>query len=155
MKELLFRGFVLTATLLAWGHTRPGVARSVVLSSLLFGATHLLNLPVNPDSVVLFQAAVVSLPGILYGALLLRTGSLWPAILIHWLTNAAVNVKIATMANHEETVTMWMVFALLLIPTTAYSAYLLSQWKPGDAGGALALRSAAGVARAKPVGQPQ
>jgi membrane protease YdiL (CAAX protease family) len=125
MEELLFRGLVLTAMLLAWGHTRQGVAGSVVLSSLLFGTTHLINLLVRPAGVVIFQAIVVSLPGILYGALVLRTRSLWPAIVVHWLTNAAVNVRIAEMASFEETNMMWLWFALLLIPTAAFSAYLL------------------------------
>jgi membrane protease YdiL (CAAX protease family) len=127
LEELLYRALLLTAMLLAWGHTKRGVIKSVVLSSFLFGATHLINIILRPVGVVVLQAILVSLPGVLYAALLLKSGSLWPAIVIHWLTNAAVNIKVVGLENYQETNVMWLRFALLLIPTTAYSAYVL--WK--------------------------
>jgi membrane protease YdiL (CAAX protease family) len=132
MEELLFRGLILIAMLIAWGRTPRGVAKSVVVSSLMFGATHMINVLVRPAGIVLFQALVVSLPGIVYGALLLKTRSLWPAILIHWLTNAAVNVKVVALADWQETPSMWLWHALFLIPTTVYAVYLLSTMPVGE-----------------------
>jgi membrane protease YdiL (CAAX protease family) len=132
LEELLYRALLLTAMLLAWGHTKRGVIRSFVLSSALFGATHLINLMVRPTGVVVLQAILVSLPGVLYDALLLKTRSLWPAILIHWLVNAAVNVKVVGLENYQETNAMWLWLALILIPTTAYSAYVLWELPTGE-----------------------
>jgi membrane protease YdiL (CAAX protease family) len=130
LEEVLCRALVLIAMMLAWGDTKRGIVKSVVLSSVFFGMAHLVNVVVRPVGVVLFQAVVVSLPGILYGALVLKTRSLWPTTLIHWLTNAAVNMRIAEFAHYQETSTMWVWLALFLIPTTAYSAYVL--WKLPD-----------------------
>ena len=93
----------------------------------------MLNILVRPVGIVLFQAVVTSLPGIFYAAIVLKSRSLWPAILIYWLTNAAVNIKLTGFENFYETNTMWMLFALFLIPIVAYSAYVL--WKLSDAYG--------------------
>ena len=98
----------------------------------MFGATHMLNVLVRPAGIVIFQALVVSLPGMLYGAILLKMRSLWPAILIHWLTNAAVNVKVVELAGWHETPSMWLWRALFLIPLTVYTVYLLSTMPGGE-----------------------
>ena len=96
----MVRGLVLVAMLLAWSQTRRGLVKSVVLSSMFFGFQHLCNLMVRPPGVVLFKAVVVSLLGILYGALLLKSRSLWPVIVIHWLTNTDVNLKVTQIERY-------------------------------------------------------
>ena len=107
--------------------TKRGLAKAILLSSIFFGVMHLFNILVRPAGVVILQALIVSLPGILYAALTLKSRSIWPAILIHWLTNAAVNVKLIGVEGFEETVSMWLIFAAGLIPVVAYSVYLI--WK--------------------------
>ena len=125
VEETMVRALVLTAMLLAWGSTKKGIAKSVLLSSLLFGLIHLFNILVRPVGVVLFQAAVVSLPGIFYAAIVLKTRSLWPPILFHWLSNAAINVKLTGFENYQETPSMWITFALVMVPLMVYSAHVL------------------------------
>src|SRR5665648_84722 len=125
VEETLYRAVVLIAMISAWGLTKKGIVKAVALSSILFGMTHLLNLMIRPWQVVLFQALVVSLPGIFYGALVLSGKSLWPAILIHWLTNAVVNVQVIAIEGFQEATAMWIVFAIGLIPVIVYSAYLI------------------------------
>jgi membrane protease YdiL (CAAX protease family) len=127
LEELLYRGLLLTAMMVAWGHSRRGIVKSVALSSLLFGSTHLINVLVRPVGIVVAQAILVSLPGVFYAVVLLKRQSLWPAILIHWLANAAVNVKIAGLESFQETPTMWLWFAVFMIPIALYSVYVL--WK--------------------------
>lgn len=127
VEETMCRALVLTAMMLAWGDTKKGQVKAVVLSSLCFGMAHLFNIMVRPAGLVLFQTVIVTLPGILYGALVLTHRSIWPAVVIHWLTNVAVNVRLIGVENYQETPAMWMTFALSLIPVTAYSAYLM--WK--------------------------
>jgi membrane protease YdiL (CAAX protease family) len=127
VEETMFRALALVAMILAWGSTKQGQIKAVLLSSVFFGLTHMFNIIVRPFGVVLFQAIVAALPGILYAAIVLARRSLWPAIIIHWLTNAAVNIKLIGTEDYQETVTMWVIFAVSLIPLMAYSAYLI--WK--------------------------
>ena len=127
VEEAMYRGVVLLAMIAAWGDTKKGIVKAILLSSILFGMLHLLNAIANPFGMVLFQAVIVSLPGILYAALFLRTGSLWPAIIIHWLTNASLNAKIATMESFSETPQMWIQWGVYLLPLVVFSFYLI--WK--------------------------
>jgi hypothetical protein len=88
---------------------------------------------IRPLGVVLFQAIVVSLPGILHEAMVLKSRSLWPASVIHWLTNLVVNLKLAQIENYQETNLNWILFLAVLIPTTIYSAVVLTRLPiPGE-----------------------
>lgn len=127
VEETMYRALVLVAMILVWGNTKGGQVKAILLSSLFFGLMHMFNLITRPVGVVLFQAIVVTLPGILYAALVLTSRSLWTAIILHWLTNAAVNIKLIGYENYQETQTMWVTFALSLVPLMAYSIYLI--WK--------------------------
>lgn len=129
-EETMVRGLVLIAMILAWGSTKGGQLKAVLLSSLLFGLIHLVNLMIRPPGVVLLQALIVTLPGIFYAAIVLAYRSLWPAIVIHWLGNAAVNIKLIGAANYQETLTMWLIFGISLIPMLVYSVYLLQKLPP-------------------------
>ena len=127
VEETIFRALVLVAMISAWGETKNGQIKAVALSSLFFGVMHMFNIFIRPFGVVLFQAIVVSLPGILYAALVLSRKSLWPAIVLHWLTNAAVNIKLVGNDAFQETLSMWIIYSIILIPIVAYSAFLI--WK--------------------------
>jgi len=127
VEETIFRALVLVAMISAWGETKNGQIKAVALSSLFFGIMHMVNLLIRPFGVVLFQAIVVSLPGVLYAALVLSRKSLWPAIALHWLTNAAVNIKLMGNDAFQETLSMWIIYAIILIPIAVYSALLI--WK--------------------------
>ena len=126
-EEILFRGLILLAMLLAWGETRRGVAKAVLFSSLFFGLIHLFNLAEIPLDVVLLQVLGAGMLGILWAALTLITHSLWPAILLHWLTNAAVNIQLIGTEDFQETTTMFATQAVLLIPLVVFGGYLI--WK--------------------------
>jgi membrane protease YdiL (CAAX protease family) len=127
VEETMARALVLVAMISAWGGTKKGQIKAIILSSLFFGLIHLSNLLIRPLGVVLFQVIVVTLPGILYAAIVLARKTLWPAIVLHWLTNAAVGVKLIGNAAYQETFRMWVIFAVALIPLMVWSAYLI--WK--------------------------
>jgi membrane protease YdiL (CAAX protease family) len=127
MEEFMFRGLTLLAMLFAWGHTKKGLVKSVLLSSLLFGLIHLLNIVDLPIEVVFLEVLVAALLGFLWAAITLATRSLWPAIILHWLTNAAVNVKLIGIDNFQETFSMHVGRAVFFIPLVVYGAYLV--WK--------------------------
>lgn len=125
VEETIFRALVLVAMISAWGETKKGQIKAIVLSSVFFGLMHMFNIIVRPFGVVLFQAIIVSLPGILYAVFVLTQKSLWPVIVLHWLTNAAVNIKLIGSAAYQETFSMWIVYAIILIPIVAYSISLI------------------------------
>jgi sodium transport system permease protein len=72
-EELLFRGFILQGLR---GSVRPWVA--VVVTALLFGLLHM----------SIYRLAGTTALGVLMGFLVLRTGSIYPAMLFHFVNNA-------------------------------------------------------------------
>jgi len=125
VEEIMVRGLVLVAMILAWGSTKQGQVKAILLSSVLFGLFHLINLMVRPAGVVLLQALILTLPGILYAALTLAYRTLWPAILLHWLGNASINISLIGVKNYQETFSMWILFGVSLIPLVVFSVYLI------------------------------
>ena len=130
VEEIMFRGFVLTAMMIAWGNTKQGQFKAVVLSSAFFGLMHMFNLLVRPIGVVLSQALIATLPGILYAAIALRYKTLWPAIIIHWFTNAAINIKLIGIDSFQESLTDWGVAAAFMVPLLVLGFYWV--WKLPD-----------------------
>jgi uncharacterized protein len=78
-EEITFRGLVLPGLL-----ARHRVGAAVVMSSALFGMTHLVNLVLGAQlPEVVLQVVFSGLGGAGYAALRLRTGSLWPPLVLH------------------------------------------------------------------------
>jgi sodium transport system permease protein len=75
-EELAFRGYFLSGLRRSYSE-----GTSIVLSALLFGILHVL--------ISLFQQLFgATLLGLVLGLLALRTGSLWPGVLFHFINNA-------------------------------------------------------------------
>jgi uncharacterized protein len=84
-EELMFRG----ALLQAFRHA-TSLWRAVLLTSVAFGAIHSLNVFVTGDlKGALIQSSAAFLSGLMFIALRLRTGSLWPPIVVHALWDFA------------------------------------------------------------------
>jgi len=125
-EETVFRGVVLHALLLGWGRSRWGIAGSLTLSSLLFGLLHMLNLLAGKAiREALEQGLSAFVSGLCYGVLVLWAGSIWPAVALHGAVNAAVNVKIASIANYKEPAGANARMALLTLPVLGYVLTLL------------------------------
>ncbi|MEO9801703.1 MAG: CPBP family intramembrane glutamic endopeptidase [Reichenbachiella sp.] len=91
-EEIIFRGFVLP-NLIRGTSSDQSLVGPIVLSSLLFGVLHFLNL-LNADSyfpLVLSQVIYATMFGVAFGVILLRTGSLLPLGLLHGLINFSSN----------------------------------------------------------------
>ena len=91
-EEILFRGVVLYGLARVWGNTKLGMVGSVVLASVLFAVLHITQVfshGVSLPSVLLLtlEAWIIS---IWWGALVLRGGSIWPAVMLHFVVNAVV-----------------------------------------------------------------
>lgn len=84
-EELMFRGAILQA----FRH-RVSIWPAVLLTSAIFGSIHSLNVFATGDlKAALIQSTAAFLSGLIFIALRLRTGSLWPPIFLHALWDFA------------------------------------------------------------------
>ncbi len=83
LEEVIFRGLLFQSL-------RPeGESKAIVISSLTFGVGHIINLLLGaPLFETLLQLIYASAIGFCFTAVFLRSGSLWPCILVHAVTNA-------------------------------------------------------------------
>ncbi len=94
-EEFVFRGVIQSLLLKKIGMRKNGVFLSILFSSLLFGAFHLLNLfKVENQGQVLVQVAFATFIGFFFGALLLKTNKLIPIALTHGLINFFFSLSI-------------------------------------------------------------
>jgi membrane protease YdiL (CAAX protease family) len=94
-EEILFRGIVLSVLTRAWGKSTQGWIGSIVITSLLFAilhATQVFTDRLEPSS-ALFLVLGTFIVSIWWGVLVLAGGSIWPAVVLHFVGNAAVVVQ--------------------------------------------------------------
>lgn len=84
IEEVIFRGWLFGAL----QRSSPGVA--IVGSAVLFGIHHLQYAHFSLTPFVLFQVGYTCVLGILFGALRLRSGSIYLSLLLHIALNLAV-----------------------------------------------------------------
>ncbi len=85
-EELMFRGIVLQAFL-----EKRGKVKVVLLSSVLFGLLHIVNI-IGGGTVedVFMQIVTASFVGILFACIALEIKNIVPLIIYHWLWNSAL-----------------------------------------------------------------
>lgn len=96
-EETLFRGFILRGLLRQFS---PVAA--VLASSIAFGLMHFFNLSAGGDPIFVGAQAVSALGvGTIMAAMTLRTGSIWPAALLHFLTDA---IGLTALGGYQEAI---------------------------------------------------
>ncbi len=123
LEEVAFRGLILHGLIRAWGDTGRGPLKSVLVSSLFFGAMHIVYLAGEPVLVVLARIMVASLLGICLGALVLHGKSIYPAVFFHGLLNLAAYLNLTSNAA-EGALSAWLVLSLLMLPV-AFLGWIL------------------------------
>lgn len=117
LEEVAFRGVILSLFLAHYSGPT-----SVVIAALSFGAIHLLNLASEREPVwVLGQVIWATILGLFYGTVVLRSNSLWPAMLVHYLSNLFVSPLtwyVQTSASAQTQAAYGIVFSFGLVPTT-------------------------------------
>ncbi len=126
-EELMFRGVLLRAL----RHALP-VWPAVWLTSLAFGAIHSLNVFITGDlRAALLQSTAAFLSGLIFIALRLRTGSLWPGIVVHGLWDFATFLLVANAAAgaadgpHEIRGAALLAPVLLVLPNALCGLWLM------------------------------
>ncbi len=117
-EEILFRGIVIYALTQVWGRTWYGMIGSVLLSSLLFAVLHITQVfshGVSPASatILTLETFIIS---IWWGVLVLLGGSIWPAVVLHFLVNAVVPVQGLTVPMIEPEILVYKRLLWFSIP---------------------------------------
>lgn len=120
VEEGVFRGLIIRILL------PKGILQAVLLSSVIFAALHLLNLLSGfPLAYVVGQMIIGFGLGILFAAIRLRTGSIWPTLLLHGIFDStgllllALNPKQATSINLSLSIIVGIVLCIPLIINAA------------------------------------
>ncbi|MDO9629402.1 MAG: type II CAAX endopeptidase family protein [Acholeplasmataceae bacterium] len=83
-EEILFRGIILMFLVKKLEHVKNGLLISIVLSSLMFGFIHILNLYSGASvSSTFLQIGYSFLIGMMWAVMFLKTGNLWLVMLLH------------------------------------------------------------------------
>jgi len=133
-EEVAFRGIVLTVFL-----SKYSERKSIIFSSLGFGIIHLLNLAVGRELVwVLGQVVWAFTIGLFYGYVFVRTKSLLPSMIVHYLSNAFIGSftsYIQINASIQIQALYGVIFSFGVIPTTLmilWTRFFTSKWLPGN-----------------------
>ena len=91
LEELVFRGFFFNAFVDRLGNNKKGVFASMILSSSVFGAIHLLNLIDSPELIVstIAQAIYATMIGCFFCMIYYCTGNIWSCIILHGIVDFA------------------------------------------------------------------
>lgn len=122
MEETLFRGVILSYL------RRGGIARAVAISSVSFGLLHISRLFFgSAPMTVIWQALFAMCFGVAFCALRLRTGTIWPLILLHALWDFVLNTAHLPM----------MLYPVVHLALLGYGLFLLRRGvalEPADDG---------------------
>jgi membrane protease YdiL (CAAX protease family) len=91
-EEGLFRGILLSILLWGFRDMYKGSTAdwlTIIFSTLIFSTAHLNNLGDYPTGFILFQVGFASILGFAFGYTRMKTGSIYPAIILHALFNLA------------------------------------------------------------------
>ena len=117
LEEVAFRGVVLSVFLSKYPE-QP----AILFTALGFGAIHLLNMASGREPVwVLGQVLWSTILGIFYGFVVLKSGSLWPAMLVHYLGNlfvGSLTSYVQASASIQTQAVYGTIFSFGLVPTT-------------------------------------
>ena len=121
-EEFVFRGVILAAFLRFYDQTK-----AILYSALCFGLWHILYLLAGGDPVFTIGNVIwAAIMGLFYGYVTLRTGSLLPAMIVHYLGNllvSAITAYIQANASIQAVAVYGVVFTFGIIP-----AFLMILW---------------------------
>lgn len=131
-EELMFRGILFRAM----EKVVPGRI-AIALTTLLFGAVHALNVLFTGDlPLALLQSATACMSGLLFVALVIRTGSLIPAVVYHWLWDfsafALLGAGASAPAMHPSVSWLYAIPTLMVLPNFLYALFLLRRREQGE-----------------------
>ena len=131
LEEVAFRGVILVLFLRFYKQPR-----AILFSALGFGAFHLSSMLFGGDPVWIMGMAVwAAILGLFYGYITLKTDSLLPAMLVHYLGNffvSSLNAYIQNNASIPIQILYGITFTMGLIPVILMSLWVrfFTSWLP-------------------------
>jgi len=133
-EEAVFRGIVLAVFL-----SRYSDRNSIIFSALGFGLMHALNLVNGADLVwTLGMMVWAFIIGLFYGYVFVRTRSLLPSMIVHYLGNVFISSLVGyiqSKASVQIQVLYGVTFSLGIIPTALmilWTKFFTSKWLTAD-----------------------
>lgn len=130
LEELAWRGIVLTTFL-----NKYSERKAIIFSAMGFGLIHLLNLAMGRDLVwVLGQVVWAACIGLFYGYVFVRTRSLLPSMIVHYLGNAFIGSLtgyLQVRASVPVQVLYGVIFSLGIMPTALmilWARFFTKRW---------------------------
>lgn len=128
LEEIPFRGLVLTAFIRLWGGSKRGVWRAVLLSAFIFGASHMIHILFGRELTrATLLALNAGLGGVFYAAVVLRWGTIWPAVFLHSGLNSLAGIVAFNVIDYVETPQNLLVTLLFQIPLLILAAIILGR----------------------------
>jgi len=129
-EEMIWRGAVLAAFLRVYRQPK-----AILFTAIAFGLFHVLEF-LNGRPLIYVVGAVIwaGILGLFYGYITLKTGSLLPAMIMHYLGNlfvAAINAYILTNASTISVAIYGVIFTLGIIPTALmilWTRFFTKRW---------------------------
>jgi membrane protease YdiL (CAAX protease family) len=120
---------VLYALIRVWGNTPRGILGSVLLSSALFALVHLTQIFTSGTSLssALLLVLQTFLVSIWWGALVVMGGSIWPAVVLHFVVNAVVAVQGLTTPMVEPGILAYRQLLWFSLPLGVLAAGFLTK----------------------------
>jgi membrane protease YdiL (CAAX protease family) len=120
-EEAFFRGLILQTLLPA------GIRIAIIFSALLFGLPHLFNfLGGLWDPLFVIANAVAAFGiGVTFAALVIRTGTIWPPVMIHALVNFTALVSLGSLVVPVQTPLQLALTVSAGVVLAVYGLYLI------------------------------
>lgn len=131
LEEIVFRGLILYAFIRVWGETVPGILKSVLASSLLFGGMHVIYiLSGTPLAALPLQMVETFTLGIFLGTLVLAGSSIYSAVFFHGIVNLAAFLTLQANSLEGIPASAWIALIVLMAPLAALGIYQLRGLAP-------------------------
>lgn len=129
-EETIFRGIVANSIAQKYGKNKFGVYLSVILSGIIFGATHILNFATGANLLpVIYQVAIACSIGMFFTAIYFRGGNIWVLIILHSLTDTPAFFNKLFLKNYNisslDVINNQSVYGLIFIPIFILSTYII------------------------------
>lgn len=119
VEETVFRGIILYSLVRVWGRTKRGLLAAAVVQAALFAVPHMLQAFVGMSPLAAaVNVANTFVSGLWLGLLVLLVRTLWPAVVLHTVSNAAILIQGLSSAWIEPSALGYIrntVFELVLV----------------------------------------
>lgn len=139
-EEILCRGLILNNMLLHWGSNKKGIIKAVLLSSVIFGISHIVNLISSPSLIITTFSQIIyaSFVGVFFAGIYLRCRNIWSVIVLHalvdWIALVLTIFLISTPGTDvvDMPLIQGLSYVILCLPLLIIGVLLLRKVEPSD-----------------------